>query len=58
MNKRGRMNIDLAKLDFTFITKPLLIGEMPMDKPKYHHDLELIVKKVTAIQYAHYVPNK
>lgn len=40
------------------LEKLLFLKALAMDKPKYHHDLELIVKKVTELQYANYVPNK
>lgn len=40
------MKIDFEKLNYTFLHKPLLVGGMAMEIPKYHKDLELVVKKV------------
>jgi hypothetical protein len=48
--------IDLAKLDFEFTSKPLLVGgeAMGMKEPKYHRDLELIVDKALQVRYEEY----
>jgi hypothetical protein len=40
------------------LEKLLFLKALAMDKSKYHHDLELIVKKVTQLQYANYVPKQ
>ena len=40
------MEINLNILNYNFINKPLLIGGKAMEIPKYHNDLELIVKLV------------
>lgn len=38
------------------LEKLLLLKAMGMEVEKYHHDLELIVKRIIAQQYANFVP--
>lgn len=50
------MKIDFNQLDYSFKKKPLLVGGMAMEIPKYHKDLELIVKRTLDIAYGVYKP--
>ena len=40
------MVLNFDKLDYCFIHKPLLVGGKAMEIPKYHDDMEMIVKLV------------
>ncbi len=50
--------VDVGEYLVISLEKLMLLKAMGMQVEKYHRDLELIVEKIKAIQYAEYVPKK